>query len=302
MQIIRSIDEMKECALALGNFDGLHRAHMKIINDCADFAHKNNIPGGVLLFENHTQTVLNGKDIMILTDFEEKCKLLKNSNIDFVFVLNFDDEFRKLSGKDFFKFLVNDLKAKALFAGYNYQFGYKALSTSEDLKKMGYDANIHISVVPEIVSGGKAISSTIIREYLRLGEVNKASELLGRPYSVSGKVVAGKQNGRKMGLPTANVYCGKNKLLPSDGVYFGYTEVLGERRKSLINVGKNPTFGTNNRTIESFIIDFDKEIYDKNITIEFCEKIRGEIKFSSPDELKNQIISDLKRVNELSYI
>ena len=108
----------------------------------------------------------------------------------------------------------------------------------------------------------------------------------------------GKQNGRKMGLPTANVRCAENKLLPSDGVYSGYTTVLGERRKSLINIGKNPTFGNNSRTVESYIIDFDREIYDEKATIEFAEKIRGEIKFSSPEQLRNQILYDLKRVKE----
>jgi len=298
MQIIRNVEKMKECVLALGNFDGLHKAHMKIIDGCAEFAHKNHIPGGVLLFENHTQTVLNDRKVMLLTSFDEKCSLLEKSNIDFVFTINFDSDFMKLSGKDFFDFLVNNLKARALFAGFNYRFGYKALWEAKDLKEMGAASDIAVSIFPEIVCGGQVISSTLIREYLMLGEMNKAAELLGRLYSVSGRVVSGKQNGRKMGLPTANVSCAENKLLPSDGVYSGYTTVLGERRKSLINIGKNPTFGNNSRTVESYIIDFDREIYDEKATIEFAEKIRGEIKFSSPEQLRNQILYDLKRVKE----
>lgn len=126
--------------------------------------------------------------------------------------------------------------------------------------------------------------------------MQEAAKLLTRNYSLCGTVVSGKQNGRKMGLPTANVSYPENKLLPPDGVYSGYTRILDKKYPSLINIGKNPTFSGEKRTVESFILDFDKTIYSQDVTVEFAEKIRDEKKFASPEELKAQINSDIKRV------
>ena len=146
MQIIQDINKMSECALALGNFDGLHRAHTRIIKNCAEYASMKNIPGGVLLFKNHTQTILNKDKQKILSDFDEKIELLEESGVDFVFVQNFDDVFMKLSGEEFFSYLVDKLKVRAIFVGFNYRFGYKAGWAAEDLKKMGQKQNIDVIV------------------------------------------------------------------------------------------------------------------------------------------------------------
>lgn len=296
MRIIRNRKEMTSCALSLGNFDGMHKAHVKIVNNCTEFARNNQIPGGILLFENHPHKLCTGREIKYLTSFEEKCGIAEKLGADFVFAVKFDEWFMTMSQQEFFSYLTEDLKAKALFAGFNYSFGYMAEGNAKKLLEMGKENGVYVNICGEIDDGEGTISSTRIRNYIINGEVGKAANLLGRNYSVYGEVVHGKQNGRKMGLPTANVWHNEDKLLPNDGVYFGYTTVDKIRYKSLINVGKNPTFGDNNRTVESHIMDFNDEIYGQKINVEFVDKIRGEIKFTSSEDLKRQIESDLIKV------
>lgn len=294
MKIIRDYKDMTDCALALGNFDGMHRAHMEIIKSCAEY--DRNIPGGVLLFENHTKELTDNKGFKLLTSFEEKCNILSEKGIEFVFAADFNKEIMQMSKEEFFYFLTVKLKAKALFAGFNYSFAYRASGNSDDLMKMGRENGIDVKIFPEMDYCGSPISSTRIRELIREGQMQEAAKLLMRNYSLCGTVVSGKQNGRKMGLPTANVSYPENKLLPPDGVYSGYTRISDKKYPSLINIGKNPTFSGEKRTVESFILDFDKTIYSQDVTVEFAEKIRDEKKFASPEELKAQINSDIKRV------
>ena len=294
MKIIRNYREMTDCALALGNFDGMHRAHMRIIDSCAEY--DTDIPGGILLFENHTKEITDKMGVKLLTSFEEKCEILSKTNIDFVFAVDFNKEIMQMSKKEFFDFLTVKLKAKALFAGFNYSFAYKASGNSEDLEKMGAECGVDVKIFPEMDYENSPISSTRIRELIQKGQMRGAAALLDRNYSLYGSVVSGKQNGRKMGLPTANVSYPENKLLPPDGVYSGYTEVDGKKYPSLINIGKNPTFDGRKRTVESYILDFDRTIYSKNVTVEFADKIREEKKFGSAEELKQQINRDIKSV------
>lgn len=297
MRILNETNETIPCALALGNFDGLHSAHIKIIKSCAEFAHQNKIPGGVLLFENHTQSVVAKEEIKLLTTLEEKLKILEEIGVDFVYIVRFDEEFMRKTPEEFFSYLKDNLKAKALFAGFDYRFGYKAKGNVSSLKKMGDENNITVSIFDAINVCEDTVSSTMIRNLIQNGKVDSAALYLGRAYSILGKVVHGKKNGTKMGLPTANVEIGENKLIPPDGVYFGFTIVEGKKYKSLINIGKNPTFGENKRTVESHIIDFCGDLYESIVELELCEKIRDEIKFSSPDELIKQIKADLKYIN-----
>ncbi len=287
---------MTDCALALGNFDGMHRAHMKIINNCAEY--DKDIPGGVLLFENHTKELTDNKSIKLLTTFEEKCGILSETGIDFIFAADFSKEIMQMSKEEFFDFLTVKLKAKALFAGFNYSFAHHASGKSEDLAKLGREHGISVKIFPEMDYESSPISSTRIRECIEKGDIKKATMLLSRNYFLTGNVIFGKQNGRKMGLPTANVAYPENKLLPPDGVYSGYTKVDGTKYPSIINIGKNPTFSGKKRTVESHILDFNRDIYSDTVTVEFADKIRGEKKFASPDDLKNQINRDIKSVIE----
>ena len=293
MKTVTAFSEMKDCALALGNFDGLHIAHRKIIDECKSYAKKNGLMCGVLLFDRHPKAFFK-EDIKLLTTMEEKIKLLEEIGIDFVFVKTFDDETMHMSCSDFFSFLTDKLKAKALFAGYDYTFGYKALGDSKTLLKMCEKNGTHIEIIPRIDINAEAVSSTRIRELIITGNTLEAKKYLGKMYGVLGVVEKGKQNGTKMGIPTANVSFSADKLIPSDGVYTGKLEALGENYKCLINVGKNPTFEAEKRTLEAHIPDFNGDLYNKTVRVLFDKKIREEIKFNSPDELVEQINKDLR--------
>lgn len=293
MQIISDLKNIPDCAIALGNFDGLHIAHTKILNECIAYAEKISLKSGVLLFENHTGTITENCNIKVLTPHKEKLEIISGLGLDFAFVKTFDKHFMELSPREFFDFLINKLNVKAVFAGFDYTFGYKASGNADLLKAFGNEKNIDINIIKEVDIDTIPVSSTLIRNMITEGKVDAAAKFLGRYYEISGNVVYGKQNGRKLGLPTANVEYDKDKLLPSDGVYAGYLTVGDSKYKCLINIGKNPTFNADIRTIEAHIADFSGDLYGKFVTIQFTKKIREEKKFNSPEELRLQIESDL---------
>lgn len=289
---------MEKCAIALGNFDGVHIAHQEIITNCVNYAKEKGIKSCVLLFDIHTKILTNKENVKLLTPFCEKEKLLEQLGVDIVFLMEFNDSTMKMSDADFFDFLVNELKASALFAGFNYTFGYKAVGNSQSLVKMCEKSGIYINIINEINAFDKNVSSTNIKEYLNNGKMREVTILLNRMYSVCGKIEKGKQNGTKMGIPTANISFSDDKLLPSDGVYKGIFKIEEKEYKCIINIGKNPTFNADKRTLEVHIPGFSENIYNIEAKVFFEEKIRNEIKFNSPDELIEQIKKDLKTIIE----
>ncbi len=298
MKIIRNLSELKACSISLGNFDGVHIAHKKIIEKCRDYAKNNGILSGVLLFETHTQTVLNNKEFKVLSPLSEKIKMIEELGVDFVFIKSFDDETMKMKAEEFFRFLTARMKAKALFAGYDYTFGYKALGDSKKLSELGEENGVYVEIIGEIDILNKPISSTSIREMVKLGETEEVKKYLGRSYCVFGVVEKGKQNGTKMGIPTANLKYEPDKLLPPDGVYKGEFIINENSYKSLINIGKNPTFDADKRTLEVHMPDFSGNIYGVEAKVLFDEKIRDEIKFKTPEELTKQIKKDLEMLKK----
>lgn len=298
MKIIRNLSDLNACSIALGNFDGVHIAHKRIIEKCREYAKNNGILSGVLLFENHTQTVLEDKTFKVLTPLSEKIEMIEELGVDFIFIKSFDEDTMKMKKGEFFQFLTVKMKAKALFAGYDYTFGYKASGDSKKLLELGEENGVYVEIIDEVDVSNKPISSTSIREMVKLGETEKVKKYLGRSYCVFGVVEKGKQNGTKMGIPTANLKYEDDKLLPPDGVYKGEFIINGNSYKSLINIGKNPTFDAEKRTLEVHIPDFNKNIYGEKVKVLFDEKIRDEIKFRTPRELTEQIKKDLEMLKK----
>ena len=183
--------------------------------------------------------------------------------------------------------------------GYDYSFGFKAQGDVEMLKKFGEKYGFKVFVTDVIKIDGRVVASTYIRQVIKSGEMEEAERFLGRRYCIEGNVVKGLQNGRKMGIPTANVDYDINMALPKAGVYAGITYVSGKRLKSVINVGKNPTFGAEKLTVESHILDFDEDIYGEYIRVSFAKRLRGDIKFNSMEELKNQIQNDIEVTSKM---
>ncbi len=293
MKVITDFEKIENCALALGNFDGVHTAHKEIIKKCKDYAKENSLLSGVLLFDVHPRTLFK-KDLKLLTTTSEKYEMIEKLGVDFVVIKSFDESTMQMSPDEFFLFLTDKLKAKALFAGYDYTFGYKASGNSKTLIKMAEKLGVYVKILPQVSIDKEPVSSTKIRELITLGKTLEAQKYLGHMYFVSGKVEKGKQNGTKMGIPTANISFSKDKLMPSDGVYIGIFKIGEKKYKSLINVGKNPTFDAEKRTLEVHIPGFSGDIYQMDAQVFFDEKIRDEIKFNSPKQLVKQINEDLK--------
>ena len=282
--------------LALGTFDGLHRAHRKIIDSAKSYARENGMEYGVFIFDKSPKEVMNQRKPEYLITFEEKLELL--SDCDFIYVKRFDEAFWNLSCEAFIQFLKKRLGAAALFAGFNYRFGRGAAGDAAALKALAAAYGMKAFIISEQLHNGKRISSSAIRAYIRNGNVEGAAELLGRAFSVRGMVVKGFQNGRKMGFPTANVDYQNTCLIPKNGVYAGITVVDGREYKSVVNVGANPTFNARKITLETHILDFDQDIYDKIITVKFQKHIRDDQKFSSMEQLARQIQQDVRTAKE----
>lgn len=272
--------DMSNSVLCLGDFDGMHRGHQAV------FAAAKAVGSwGVLLFDR------NSKGKPVITTLKEKKEILKRMGADFAAVTAFDESFSHMTPEEFAAFIKNKFGVKAVAAGKDYRFGYKARGDVNMLKKLCGDRAIIVDLAAD---GGKPIKSTHIRELIKSGDLSAAEKLLGMKFFVSGKVTAGLKNGRKIGFPTANIDVAKEKILPPDGVYGGC--VLG--RGAVVNIGKNPTFGAEKRTVEVHIPDFDGDLYGKDLTVDLTEKIRGEIKFASVEELTEQIKKDVNKVKE----
>lgn len=287
------------CVIALGNFDGVHTAHEKILANCVGYAREHNIKCGVLLFDRHSAKTTHSREISLITTQNQKLGLIEAAGIDFVYMRPFDDEFMKKSPEEFVQMLIKNLRVRAVCVGYDYRFGYRATGDTTLLIELGKKYGIDVVVAPPVKIDGEIVSSTLIRDFVKNGETEKAKKFLSRPFFVEGEVVKGKQNGRKIGFPTANVAYDNDMLLPKAGVYAGITTVGEKRYKCVINVGNNPTFNADKVTIESHIFDFDADIYGDYIKVEFIKYLRSDVKFGTIEQLKAQIEKDVENAKNM---
>lgn len=285
----KNINEFKEeLTLCLGYFDGIHIGHQKLISDAVKNA-KYKI--GVMTFDRPISTLIeNGKSKETITSLDDRFKVLSRFNLDYYFVLHIDRDFLNLTKDEFIK-LLKKLNVKELFVGDDYHFGYKAEGNIDDLSK-----HFETHIIKSLKNGDKKISVQSIISNIRNGELDKAKELLGRNYMISGVVGKGRGLGRTIGYPTMNLKTFSNYVLPRYGVYKTIAYLDNIPHISITNVGIKPTIGSNEPTIEVHIPGFKGNAYGKNLAIEFLEFIRPETKFSSTEELKIQISKDLLKV------
>jgi len=272
-------DAFLDTAICLGGFDGIHKGHKALFDQA-----KTHGKWGTLLFDRNTKGNEN------LTTQIEKIRLIEECGADYIVIAEFSERFSKRTPEEFVDFLENILKVSHIVCGYDYRFGYMAKGDAKMLKELCMKAEV--TILEAVMQQDKPIKSTDIRCLIKNGNIMSANKLLGYNYTISGKVEKGLGNGRKMGFPTANIAYTEEKLLPSDGVYYG--KMLG--KNALINVGKNPTFDARRRTVEVHIPDFSKDIYGEFVRVEFLEKIRDDIKFDSIDNLIMQINKDIDYV------
>lgn len=286
--------------VALGNFDGLHVAHMQIVRNGIRYAKEHGLKSGVLLFEENTKNFTGKKRIKLITPNTAKLELLEREDADFVIMRRFTREVMEKSPEEFFMFLLNELHVRAICCGYDYSFGYKAAGKVDTLKELGAKYGVEILVTDMVKIDDTIVSSTVIREMINDGDMENVERFLGRRYCVEGPVVKGLRNGTKLGFPTVNVCYDPKMALPKPGVYAGITYANGKRLKSVINVGNNPTFGADRITVESHILDYDENLYGEYVRVSFAKRLRGEIKFDSLDALKAQIAKDVEKVRGMT--
>ncbi|MGI6778158.1 MAG: bifunctional riboflavin kinase/FAD synthetase [Acetivibrionales bacterium] len=287
--------------VGLGNFDGLHIGHMTLINALLSESRFYGLNSVVYTFSKHPENILRKKLFTpLLTTERKKISLLRETLLDYLYFEEFDERFSRLQPEEFVKgILVDKLNIKLAVAGFDYRFGYKGQGDTEYLKALGGKLGFKVIVIPPIKMCNEIISSTLIREQVKKGNMERAFELLGRHYSITGEVVGGKKIGSKLGFPTANIHPETYLVMPHNGVYITKTMVDGVLYNSVTNIGRNPTFEEVEQVrLETHILDFNKDIYGEDIEVFFVSKIRGEKRFSSKDRLIEQVRKDIGTARE----
>lgn len=283
----------------IGNFDGVHIGHKKILSAIKEEAKQQGISSCVITFHPHPQKVLQNIDIPLLTPIRERLKLLEEQGIDVVACYTFTKDIAKISAQDFVTdILVGKLNLKHLIVGPDFSFGRKREGNLELLNKMGSQYGFDTEVVDTALYNGEVVSSTSIRNLVREGNLLKARNFLGYNFYVEGQVKEGEKRGRQIGFPTANLETDWD-ILPKVGVYATLANVDGTKHQSITNIGFRPTFGHNELLIETHIFNFSQDIYKKRIKVEFVDRVRDEQKFDGPDALVDQIKKDVEKVKEI---
>jgi riboflavin kinase/FMN adenylyltransferase len=286
----------KPTGVGLGNFDGLHLGHMALINTLINESALNSLESVVYTFMKHPENIIRKKLITpLITTVEKKIELLNQRGLDYTYFEKFDEKYSRIKPENFVKeILVKKLNMKLAIAGYDYRFGYKGEGDINLLKNLGKKLGFKVIVIPPVKLEDEIVSSTNIRKHIKKGDMHRVFLLLGRHYSIKGQVERGKEIGRTLGFPTANISTKNYLVFPRKGVYISKVKIEDNIFFSITNVGDNPTFGSNNNiSIETFIMDFNKDIYGKDIEVFFIEKIRNEKKFSTVEELIIEMKKDL---------
>ena len=287
----------KPSVATIGFFDGFHLGHQFLLSKLKEFGEENNQTTCVVTFGNHPKSLFSPIAIpKLLSTSIEKRSLVKNFGIDNCFVLKFDMSLARLTAKEFLGILKRRICLKTLFVGYDHTFGSDKISDFATINDICKSLDIKAIKVPSLVKDDVVVSSSSIRQLLSKSDVEKASSLLGRCYSLEGEVVRGYQNGRRIGFPTANILASSEKLIPQRGVYA--VRVFFEEKcfNGMMNIGFRPTLCGKELSLEVHIFDFSKDIYGELLHIEFVKFVRPEIKFNSLESLKNQLVVDKKTI------
>ena len=307
MRVIDNLDEFEApdfSVVTIGTFDGVHRGHQTILKTVVKEAAAHQGKSILITFWPHPRFILrpDDKGLKLLSTFEEKEKLIQKIGIDYLIKLQFTPAFSSQSADEFVrKILIEGVGAKKLFIGYDHHFGRNREGNIDFLKAHAAAYGFEVAEIPRQDIDSIGVSSTKIRNAVSNGEIPLANTLLGRVYSLVGKVIHGDKRGRTIGFPTANIEAPASfKLLPKDGVYAVKVEWKGSEYPGMLNIGFKPTLGGENRSIEVHLFNFDAELYGEKITIKFIDFIRSEIKFASLEELRGQLEED--KANAMSLL
>jgi riboflavin kinase/FMN adenylyltransferase len=287
--------------LTVGVFDGIHRGHQAILSQLTAGAHASDAPAVLLSFDPHPAVVLAGRDIRLLTTPEERAALAASLNVDAVITLPFDRALAEVTAQEFMSRLKERTGLTHLLIGYDFALGKGREGNAGRLAEIGKEMGFALQVANAVSDESGVISSTEIRKLVLLGNVAEAAKLLGRNYWLSGTVIHGDGRGRHIHIPTANILYPESKLLPANGIYACRARLGTDAYLAATNVGFNPTFTPDKRTVnvEAHILDFDRDLYGQELQLEFVARLRDEMKFNSVEALLTQIRADIEKTRSI---
>lgn len=282
------MEETFEYVVAMGTFDGIHKGHSSVLKKALEYK---NCKKAVITFAEPPKKVLLKKDIPLIISIEQKTEILKLFGFDEIIYLNFN-AVKDLSPTEFLCLIFEEFPIKAVCVGYNYRFGKNGEGTAETLRDFCKSEGAECFIAPKQTVNGETVSSSKIREYLQNGNIKKANLMLGHYFSFKANVTNGDKRGRTLGFPTVNQVLPKETVVVKLGVYASYVTVNGKSYKAITNIGTRPTFNKSEILSETNILNFSQDIYGKSVTVELVDYLRNEIRFSSKEELINQINKD----------
>lgn len=288
----------KRVCLAIGFFDGVHLGHQQIIRQTISDARQHDGTPLALTFDKHPNAIVAPeKTPPLIYSLPQKLRTIQALGVEDILLIRFDKQFSQQSGEDFIRGLTRDFrKIHSICVGANFVFGHKRGGNVALLKTLGGEFHFHVHGLSAVSLDGRAVSSTRIREAVRAGNIDDASQMLGRPYAICGRVVVGDKLGRTLGFPTANLDAA-GLVLPPNGVYSAVTRLSGVLYRVALNIGTRPTVADGRQLrVEAHLLDFNGDVYGQELEIEIGEKLRDEKKFNSPGELKEQISRDVAAV------
>jgi riboflavin kinase / FMN adenylyltransferase len=304
MEIIRDINSAyitRPTVLTLGSFDGIHRGHQHLISQIVARAkEESGTVSALVTLHPHPKVVLRpNSQLRYLTTIEERLDLLKPLGLDYCVVFPFSLETSQIRAHDFIQLLIDRLSLIEIICGQDFALGYKREGNVEFLRTLGREKGFAVTIVEPYQLDGHIVSSTHIRELIAAGNLEEATRLLGRHPSIRGRVIKGDQRGRTLGFPTANLAVEERRQIPADGIYAARVNIGSRRFGGAANVGVRPTFNKGQRLIEVYILDFDEDLYDQVITVEFVKRLREELKFDTVNALIEQMQKDVVETRKI---
>lgn len=303
MELFRDLDTLHldtPSYVTIGAFDGVHRGHQHLIGSMARAAHNDERLAVVLTFDPHPGALLGRSPVAMLTTPEEKAALIADLGVDILLILRFTPALAGTSAARFVGMLCQHLNLAELWVGPDFALGHRREGNVPFLQRMGELVGFRVRVVEPLSWRGAVVSSTRIRAALTAGDIEEANGCLGRPYRLAGRVVRGRGLGRRLGIPTANLEPPEGRLIPANGVYacYAYTP-NGEKWPAVVNVGVRPTIAPNHLTVEAHLLDFEGDLYDQPLALDFIARLRDEEAFPSLNALVTQIQQDILRAREI---
>jgi riboflavin kinase/FMN adenylyltransferase len=303
MEIIRDLNTThftRPTVLTIGSFDGIHRGHQYLISRVVTRAKETGGASALVTLHPHPKIVLRpNSPLQYLSTIEERLDLLAPLGLDYAVILPFSLEYSQIRARDFIQMLIDHLNMKELISGPDFALGYKREGNVDFLRALGKEKGFTVNVVGPQKFDDQIMSSTRIREMIAAGDLEDATRFLGRFPSVRGRVVRGDQRGRKLGFPTANLAVAERRLLPADGIYAVRVKIQDKWHGGAASIGVRPTFGSGQRTVEVYVLDFDGDLYDQVIEVQFIKRLREERKFENVDALIKQMNQDVAQTREV---